>query len=114
MQKIEVEYLEYMWPMRHFLITCGTMQGEKNIITVSFCMPVSKTPPMLVCAIGQEMYSNTLIEQTKEFVVNDPYNKSIPIVIVDHYILGIVNGGDSSMVKTKLDELSSNLEKLLN
>ena len=72
MQKTDVEYLEYMWPMRHLLITCSTVQGEANIIAVSFCIPVSRVPPMLVCAIGHEMYSCGLIEQTREFVVNVP------------------------------------------
>ncbi len=72
MQKIDVEYLEYMWPMRHFLITCGTMEGDANIIAVSFCMPVSKTPPMLACAVGHEMHSCGIIEQLREFVVNVP------------------------------------------
>lgn len=72
MEKIDVEYLEYMWPMRHFLITCGIFQGEANIIAVSFCMPVSKVPPMVVCAIGHAAYSCGLIEQTKEFVINIP------------------------------------------
>ena len=70
--KIDVEYLEFMWPMRHFLITCGEIKGKSNIIAVSFCMPVSKEPPLIACAIGKEFYSSKLIEDTKEFVVNVP------------------------------------------
>jgi len=49
--KTKVEYLEFMWPMRHFLITCGDIKGKPNIIAVSFCMPVSKGPPLIACAI---------------------------------------------------------------
>ena len=57
--------------MRHYLVTCGS--GEQaNIIAVSFCMPVSKEPPLIACAIGQKMYSSELIQQTKEFVINVP------------------------------------------
>lgn len=70
--KIEVEYLQFMWPMRHFLITCGDMRGKSNIIAVSFCMPVSKKPPLIVCAIGSKTYSRELIQNTREFVVNVP------------------------------------------
>jgi hypothetical protein len=70
--KIEVEYLQFMWPMRHFLITCGEMGRKSNIIAVSFCMPVSKEPPLIACAIGKEAYSCKLIESTKEFIVNVP------------------------------------------
>jgi flavin reductase (DIM6/NTAB) family NADH-FMN oxidoreductase RutF len=70
--KIEVEYLEFMWPMRHFLITSGEYEEKSNIIAVSFCMPVSKDPPLIACAIGKEFYSSKLIEDTKEFIVNVP------------------------------------------
>lgn len=68
----DVEYLEYMWPMRHFLLTCGDTQDRANIIAVSFCMPVSKKPPLLACAIGLEMYSRELIDEGGEFIVNVP------------------------------------------
>lgn len=70
--KSDTEYLEFMWPMRHFLITCGEMANKSNIITVSFCMPVSKDPPLIACAIGKGAYSCALIENTGEFVVNVP------------------------------------------
>lgn len=70
--KVDVEYLEYMWPMRHFLVTCGTSEDKSNIIAVSFCMPVSKIPPMLACAVGTKAFSCELIEKTSEFVVNVP------------------------------------------
>lgn len=70
--KVDVEYLEYMWPMRHFLITCGDINEKSNIIAVSFCMPVSKIPAILACAIGTKAYSCELIQKTGEFVVNVP------------------------------------------
>jgi len=72
MQKTDVEYLEFMWPMRHYLITSNTPEGGANIIAVSFCMPVSKEPPMLACAIGRGAHSCGIISETKEFVVNIP------------------------------------------
>ncbi len=61
-----------MWPMRHFLITCGEIEGRSNIIAVSFCMPVSKEPPLIACAIGRNSYSSELIKSNKEFIVNIP------------------------------------------
>jgi flavin reductase (DIM6/NTAB) family NADH-FMN oxidoreductase RutF len=70
--KTDVEYLEYAWPMRQFLITTGSIKGKSNIITVSFCMPVSKQPPLLVCAIGTGFCSAKLINENREFVVNVP------------------------------------------
>lgn len=72
--RLDVEYLEFMWPMRHFLITCGA--GDRaNIMAVSFCMPVSKSPPLIACAIGKDTYSRKLIELGMEFVVNVPTKK---------------------------------------
>jgi flavin reductase (DIM6/NTAB) family NADH-FMN oxidoreductase RutF len=70
--KTDVEYLEFLWPMRHFLITCEDIERKSNIIAVSFCMPVSKEPPLLACAIGRGAYSCTVIESTQEFIVNVP------------------------------------------
>jgi flavin reductase (DIM6/NTAB) family NADH-FMN oxidoreductase RutF len=70
--KIDVEYLQFMWPMRHFLISCGDIDDKSNIIAASFCMPVSKEPPLIACAIGKKAYSSKLIESTKEFIVNVP------------------------------------------
>lgn len=71
MNKTHTEYLKYLWPMRHYLVTCGD-RGRTNIIAVSFCMPVSREPPMVACAIGQKAYSIHVIEKTKEFVINVP------------------------------------------
>ncbi len=75
---IQVEYLQFMWPMRHFLITCGDINGESNIIAVSFCMPVSRKPPLIACAIGKETFSCGLIEKFKEFVINVPQKELKP------------------------------------
>jgi flavin reductase (DIM6/NTAB) family NADH-FMN oxidoreductase RutF len=68
----DVEYLEFMWPMRTFLVTCGEMGRQSNVVAVSFCMPVSKEPPMLACAITKKAYSSELIDARGEFVVNVP------------------------------------------
>lgn len=76
--KLDVEYLEFMWPMRHFLITCGDIHGASNIISVSFCMPVSRTPPLIACAIGRDSYSYALIKKTKEFIINVPSQELSP------------------------------------
>ncbi len=70
--KIDVEYLEYMWPMRHFLVTCGGTEGRANIVPVSFCVPVSKHPPLIAIALGRQTHSAELIERGGEFVVNVP------------------------------------------
>ncbi len=70
--KTDAEYLEFLWPMRHYLVTCGDIDGESNIIAVSFCMPVSKEPPLIACAIGVESHSSGMIREMREFAVNVP------------------------------------------
>jgi len=70
--KIDVQYLEYLWPMRHFLVSCGELAKKSNIIAISFCMPVSKSPPLIACAIGSKTCSHDMIERSGEFIINVP------------------------------------------
>ena len=93
--KTDVEYLEFLWPMRHFLITCGDIERKSNIIAVSFCMPVSKEPPLIACAIGRGAYSCTLIGSTKEFIVNIPPEELKPKI----YYCGFHSGYDVDKFK---------------
>jgi len=72
MGKIETEYLKYFWPMRHYLVTCGST-SRPNIISISFCMPVSREPPLISCAVGRKAWSCELIRRTEEFTVNVPF-----------------------------------------
>mgnify|MGYP001828814709 CR=1 FL=1 len=71
MKKVDTHHLEYFWPMRHYLVTCGG-GADANIIAVSFCMPVAKEPPMVACSIGRDMLSADLVARSGEFVVNVP------------------------------------------
>ncbi len=70
--KVDVEYLEFLWPIKTYLITCGNMAAKANIVVVSFCMPAAGQPPQVACSIGKAFYSYELIEQTGEFIVNVP------------------------------------------
>lgn len=74
--------------MRHFLITCGDIKSDTNIIAVSFCMPVSKKPPLIACAIGKETYSYKLIDKIEEFIVNVPEEKLKPKIYYCGYHSG--------------------------
>ena len=93
--KTDVEYLEFMWPMRHFLITSGDIKGESNIIAVSFCMPLSKEPPLLGCAMGRSTYSCKLIQNTKEFIINVPLEDLKPKI----YYCGFHSGYEVNKFK---------------
>jgi len=93
--KVDVEYLKFMWPMRHFLITCGDISGKSDIIAASFCMPVSKEPALIACAIGKKAYSSELIQSTKEFIVNVPTRELQAMV----YYCGYHSGHDVDKFK---------------
>jgi flavin reductase (DIM6/NTAB) family NADH-FMN oxidoreductase RutF len=86
--KVDAEYLEFMWPMRHFLITCGEIGGKSNIIAISFCIPVSKEPPLIACAIGKNAYSCKLIRMTEEFIINVPPEELKPQIYYCGYHSG--------------------------
>ena len=70
--KVDIEYLEFLWPIKTYLITCGNAALKANIIAVSFCMPAAGQPPQIVCSIGKAFYSYELIKQSGEFAVNVP------------------------------------------
>jgi len=61
-----------MYPRHVVLATCLDKKGKANIIPLSFSMPVSYSPPILVISVGLSKYSHQLIEETGEYVVNIP------------------------------------------
>jgi flavin reductase (DIM6/NTAB) family NADH-FMN oxidoreductase RutF len=59
-------------PMHTVLVSCVGKAGKPNIITLAWAMPTSITPPLVAVSVAPRRYSHTLIEETKEFVVNIP------------------------------------------
>ncbi len=59
-------------PMHTVLVSCVGKTGKPNIITLAWAMPTSINPPLVAVSIAPRRYSHTLIEETKEFVVNIP------------------------------------------
>ena len=64
------KYYYYAFPMQAVLVTCNDEQGKTNIITVAWCTPISKDPPLYGISLAPKRYSHGLIEKMKEFVVN--------------------------------------------
>lgn len=65
-------YSRLLYPRHVVLATCVDNKGNPNIIPLSFSMPVSYNPPILVISVGLTKYSHKLITDTGEFVVNVP------------------------------------------
>jgi len=64
-------------PMHTVLVSCVGKNGESNIITLAWAMPTSINPPLVAISIAPKRHSHTLIEETKEFVVNIPTMKKL-------------------------------------
>jgi len=62
-------------PMHTVLVSCVGKNGKPNIITLAWAMPTSINPPLVAISIAPKRHSHTLIEETKEFVVNIPTMK---------------------------------------
>jgi flavin reductase (DIM6/NTAB) family NADH-FMN oxidoreductase RutF len=59
-------------PMHTVLVSCAGKRGRPNIITLAWAMPTSINPPLVAISIAPRRHSHTLIEETKQFVVNIP------------------------------------------
>ena len=63
---------QLLHPMHTVLVSCIDKSGKPNIITLAWAMPTSINPPLVAVSIAPRRHSHTLIEETKEFVVNIP------------------------------------------
>jgi len=82
-------------PMHTVLVSCVGKDGKPNIITLAWAMPTSISPPLVAVSIAPRRYSHSLIEETKEFVVNIP---TIEILDATFYC-GRVSGRDHDKFK---------------
>jgi len=59
-----------LYPLPVVMVSCGTMEGEKNIITVAWTGTINSDPPMCYISVRKSRHSHAIISQTKEFVIN--------------------------------------------
>ena len=59
-------------PKHVVLVSCRGKRGKINIITLAWCMPTSRRPPLLAISVSPKRLSHEIIVKTKEFVVNVP------------------------------------------
>jgi len=81
--------VEYVYPMRTFLITSGTFE-KPNVMTADWVTPLSINPPLLGVAIGHRRFTKKLIDEYGEFVVSVPTIE----ILRDVWIAGTVSGAD--------------------
>lgn len=70
MAKREFKPGNMLYPLPAVMISVGTMEGEKNIFTVSWAGTVCTNPPMVSISVRKSRHSYKMIEETGEFVIN--------------------------------------------
>lgn len=77
-----------LYPVPVVLVTCGDMNGVKNVFTVAWAGTICSEPVMVSISVRPERYSYELIKQSGEFVINLPSARMVRAV--DY--CGIVSG----------------------
>ncbi|NDO46093.1 flavin reductase family protein [Clostridium sp. MD294] len=59
-----------LYPVPVVMVSCGNMEGEKNIVTVAWTGTINSDPPMTYISLRHCRHSYDIIKQSKEFVIN--------------------------------------------
>ncbi len=59
-----------LYPLPVVMVSCGDIDGLKNIITIAWTGTINSNPPMTYISVRPERYSFDIINKTKEFVIN--------------------------------------------
>ncbi len=59
-----------LYPLPAVLVSCADKKGNDNILTIAWAGTICSDPPMLSISVRPERYSNHMIAETGEFVVN--------------------------------------------
>ncbi|MEG0156614.1 MAG: flavin reductase family protein [Anaerovoracaceae bacterium] len=57
-------------PVPAVMVSCGEIDGIKNIITIAWTGIINSDPPMTYVSVRKERYSHQLIKDSGEFVIN--------------------------------------------
>ena len=75
MAKIQWKPGTLLYPAPVVLVSCGDLNGVKNIITIAWAGTVASDPVMVSISVRPERYSYGLIKESGEFVINLPSRK---------------------------------------
>ena len=67
-------------PVPAVMVSCGELQGIRNIITVAWAGTVCSDPPMVSISVRPERYSYDIIRKSGEFVINLPTDTMAKLV----------------------------------
>ncbi len=89
MPKLELSPSEALYPVPVVLVSCGS-RDRANIITIAWCGVACSKPPIVSISIRPSRYSNGIIRETCDFVINIPSRK----LLKETDICGTVSGRD--------------------
>lgn len=64
------KFYYHAFPMQAVLVTSRDEKEKMNILTIAWHTPISRDPPLYGISVATGRYSHSLIEKTKEFVIN--------------------------------------------
>jgi len=97
-EKVNVDFpsaYRLLHPMHTVLVSCVGRTGRPNITTLAWAMPTSINPPLVAVSIAPRRHSHSLIQETKEFVVNIPTMD----ILNETLFCGRVSGKDHNKLK---------------
>ncbi len=84
-----------LYPVPAVMVSCGSLEGEKNIITIAWTGIVNSDPVMTYISVRPERHSFDMIKNSGEFVINLTNKK---LVRACDYC-GVVSGRDKDKFK---------------
>lgn len=93
--KIEKKPSSLFYPCPVTLVTCLDLKDRPNIITLAWIGVVCSDPPIISLGIRLGRYSNKMIEEHKEFVINIPTKN----LLRKSDLAGMISGRDYDKFK---------------
>lgn len=91
-----------LYPCPVVLVTCTDSKGTPNVITLAWVGTLCSDPPLIGLGIRPERFSYSLIDSTKEFVVNIPTER----ILEETDLCGMISGEKTD----KFSEVGFSLE----
>ncbi|MDR3049269.1 MAG: flavin reductase family protein [Elusimicrobiota bacterium] len=70
MERLKWKAGNSLYPLPVVLVSCGDLDGLKNIITLAWVGTIASDPAMVSISVRPERYSHALIMKNKSFVIN--------------------------------------------
>jgi len=108
MSKIDAKISSSLFPIGVFLISCGEIGKNANIVTMGWVISISSNPPLLGISLRKKRHSYELIKRSNDFVVNIPTRE----ILKETDYCGNVSGRDvNKFKKTGLTPLPGKIVK---